>query len=234
MKKLPIGIQTFSELIEDQHYYVDKTPLIAELAATGKYYFLARPRRFGKSLLISTLKSAFSGEQALFNGLYLQNHWDWSVRYPVIHISFGRGVITSDAVLGQGFRAMLDEVAERYAIVLLQQDLANRFAELIQRLRQTYQQKVVVLVDEYDKPILDNIENPELAIAIREGLRNIYSVIKDCDPHIKFAFLTGVSKFSKVSLFCGLNNLRDISLNPRYASLCGYTDKEIKAVFMGI
>jgi hypothetical protein len=128
---------------------------------------------------------------------------------------------------------MLDEVAERYAIVLLQQDLASRFAELIQRLHQTYQQKVVVLVDEYDKPILDNIENPELAIAIREGLRNIYSVIKDCDPHIKFAFLTGVSKFSKVSLFSGLNNLRDISLNPRYATLCGYTDKEIKAVFNG-
>ena len=233
MKKLPIGIQTFSELIEDQHYYVDKTPLIAELAATGKYYFLARPRRFGKSLLISTLKSAFSGEQALFDGLYLQDHWDWLVRYPVIHISFGRGIVTSDVVLGQRFRAMLDEVAESYAIVLLQQDLANRFAELIQRLHQTNQQKVVVLVDEYDKPILDNIENPELAIAIREGLRNIYSVIKDSDPHIKFAFLTGVSKFSKVSLFSGLNNLRDISLNPRYASLCGYTDKEIKAVFNG-
>ena len=103
------------------------------------------------------------------------------MRYPVIHISFGRGIVTSGAVLGQRFRAMLDEVAERYAIVLLQQDLANRFAELIQRLHQTYQQKVVVLVDEYEKPILDNIENPEQAIAVREGLRNIYSVIKDCD-----------------------------------------------------
>lgn len=119
MKKLPIGSQTFSELIEDQHYFFDKTPFIAELAATGKYYFLAHPRRFGKSLLISTLKSAFSGEQALFNGLYLQDHWDWLVRYPVIHISFGRGVVTSDAVLGQRLRAMLDEVAERYALVLL-------------------------------------------------------------------------------------------------------------------
>jgi hypothetical protein len=201
------------------------------LVATGKYYFLARPRRFGKSLLISTLKSAFSGEQALFNGLYLQDHWDWSVRYPVIDISFGRGIVTSVAVLEQRFQAMLDEVAERYAVVLLQQDLANRFAELIQRLHQTYQQKVVVLVDEYDKPILDNIEKTEQAIAIREGLRNIYSVIKDCDPHIKFAFLTGVSKFSKVSLFSGLNNLEDITLNPIFSSICGYTEQEIRCVF---
>ncbi len=116
MKKLPIGIQTFSELIEDQHYYVDKTPLIAELVETGKYYFLARPRRFGKSLLISTLKSAFNGEQALFNGLYLQDHWDWSVRYPVIHISFGRGVVDSIESLNQIFRAMLDETAKHYGI----------------------------------------------------------------------------------------------------------------------
>jgi hypothetical protein len=233
MKKLPIGIQTFSELIEDQHYYVDKTPLIAELVATGKYYFLARPRRFGKSLLVSTLKSAFSGEQALFNGLYLQDHWDWSVQYPVIHISFGRGVVGSVDTLEQIFRAILDETAHYYGTVLEQQHVANRFSELIQKLRSKLGQRVVVLVDEYDKPILDNIEKNDLAIEIREGLRNIYSVIKDSDAHIKFALLTGVSKFSKVSLFSGLNNLKDISLDSRYATLCGYTLAEIKAVFNG-
>ncbi|SJM95505.1 conserved hypothetical protein [Crenothrix polyspora] len=231
MKKLPIGIQTFSELIKDQHYYVDKTPLIAELVATGKYYFFARPRRFGKSLLISTLKSAFSGEQALFNGLYLQDHWDWSVHYPVIHISFGRGVVDSVESLNQIFQAILDETADHYGIALKQQHLANRFSELIQSLHTKFGQPVVVLVDEYDKPILDNIDKDVLAIEIREGLRNIYSVIKDSDAHIKFSLLTGVSKFSKVSLFSGLNNLKDISLDSRYATLCGYTQAEIKAVF---
>jgi len=233
MKKLPIGIQTFSELIEDQYYYVDKTPLISELVETGKYYFLARPRRFGKSLLISTLRSAFNGEQALFSGLYLQDHWDWSVRYPVIHISFGRGVVDNIESLNPIFCAMLDETAKHYGIELKQQHLANRFSELIQNLRANFEKPVVVLVDEYNKPILDNIENPCLAIEIREGLRNIYSVIKDSDAYIKFALLTGVSKFSKVSLFSGLNNLKDISLDSRYATLCGYTLAEIKAVFNG-
>ena len=233
MKKLPIGIQTFSELITGGYYYVDKTPLIAELADTGKYYFLARPRRFGKSLLVSTLKAAFAGEQALFEGLYLHDHWDWSVRYPVIHISFGRGVVSGVESLNHIFRAMLDESAQHYGVELKQQYLTNRFSELIQKLQAKFKQSVVVLVDEYDKPILDNIEKNDLAIEIREGLRNIYSVIKDSDAYIKFALLTGVSKFSKVSLFSGLNNLKDITLDSRYAALCGYTNREIKAVFDG-
>ena len=234
MKKLPIGIQTFSELVTDNYYYVDKTELIADLAETGKYYFLARPRRFGKSLLVSTLKSAFSGERALFDGLYLQDHWDWSICYPVIHISFGRGVVMSVDELNQLFQAMLDETADYYKLVLQQSQLANRFAELIHALYKSTGLAVVVLVDEYDKPILDNIDTPEPALAIREGLKNIYSVIKDSDAFIKFALLTGVSKFSKFSkfsLFSGLNNLKDISLDSRYATLCGYTLAEIKTVF---
>jgi len=231
MKKLPIGIQTFSELIEGNYYYVDKTALIAELIDSGKYYFLARPRRFGKSLLVSTLKSLFAGEKALFDGLFLQNHWDWSVKYPVIHISFGGGVVNSAAMLDERFRAILDETAEFYRVDLHHDDLANRFAELIKKLADQFQQRVVVLVDEYDKPILDNIEHSARAVAIREGLRNIYSVIKDRDAFIKFALLTGVSRFSKVSLFSGLNNLRDISLDGRYATLCGYTLAEIQSVF---
>ncbi|WP_031435340.1 ATP-binding protein [Methylomarinum vadi] len=231
MKKLPIGIQTFSELIDGNYYYVDKTPLIAELIASGKYYFLARPRRFGKSLLVSTLKSVFAGEKALFDRLYLQDQWDWSVSYPVIHISFGGGVVSSAAMLDERFRAILDETAELYRVELQHDDLANRFSELIKRLADRFQQRVVVLVDEYDKPILDNIEHAERAVSIREGLRNIYSVIKDRDAYLKFALLTGVSKFSKVSLFSGLNNLQDISLDCRYAALCGYTLAEIKSVF---
>ena len=155
------------------------------------------------------------------------------MRYPVIHISFGRGVVGSIESLNQIFRAMLDETAKHYGIALEQQHLANRFAELIQNLRAMFEEPVVILVDEYDKPILDNIEKADLAIEIREGLRNIYSVIKDSDAYIKFALLTGVSKFSKVSLFSGLNNLKDISLDSRYATLCGYTLAEIKAVFNG-
>lgn len=231
MKKLPIGIQTFSELIEGNYYYVDKTALIAELIDSGKYYFLARPRRFGKSLLVSTLKSLFLGEKAFFDGLFLQNRWDWSVTYPVIHISFGGGIVSSAAMLDDRFRAILDEAAEHYGVDLHHDDLANRFAELIKKLADQFQQRVVVLVDEYDKPILDNIEYPERAVAIREGLGNLYSVIKDRDAYIKFALLTGVSKFSKVSLFSGLNNLQDISLDGRYATLCGYTLAEIQSVF---
>lgn len=155
------------------------------------------------------------------------------MRYPVIHISFGRGVVNSIESLEQIFRAMLDETAKHYGIGLEQQHLANRFSELIQNLRAKFKEPVVILVDEYDKPILDNIEKVDLAIEIREGLRNIYSVIKDSDACVKFALLTGVSKFSKVSLFSGLNNLKDISLDSRYATLCGYTLAEIKSVFNG-
>jgi CO dehydrogenase/acetyl-CoA synthase epsilon subunit len=231
MKKLPIGIQTFADLITGNYYYVDKTPLIAQLVETGKYYFLSRPRRFGKSLLVSTLKSAFAGEQELFDGLYLEKNWNWSIVYPVINISFGRGIIASRTELDQITFTMFDEIAARYELVLIQQNLANRFVELIQKLHSKFQQPVVVLVDEYDKPILDNIEKTEIALEIREGLKNIYSVIKDSDAYIKFALLTGVSKFSKVSLFSGLNNLKDISLDKRYATLCGYTLPEIQTVF---
>ncbi|PKM35511.1 MAG: hypothetical protein CVV06_15920 [Gammaproteobacteria bacterium HGW-Gammaproteobacteria-10] len=231
MKKLPIGIQTFSEIRQEGYCYVDKTPLIQQLAETGKYYFLARPRRFGKSLLVSTLHAAFAGRQALFKGLYLEAHWDWRAVYPVIAMGFGRGIIESREVLDERINAQLQECANLYDVVLTHRDLANRFAELIVRLNEKFSQRVVVLIDEYDKPILDNIDRPDLASQIRDGLKNFYSVIKDSDAHVKFALLTGVSKFSKVSLFSGLNNLKDITLDPRYATLCGYTENEILDVF---
>ncbi|NOQ37211.1 MAG: AAA family ATPase [Methylococcaceae bacterium] len=232
MKKFPIGIQTFSELINENYYYIDKTPLISQLVEKGKYYFLSRPRRFGKSMLVSTLSSVFKGEQALFKDLYLEKNWDWSQQYPVIDLSFGRGVASSVEILNETFAAILNEIAENYDITLNQQSHSNnRFAELIHSLHKSTGQKVVVLVDEYDKPILDNIDKPEQALAMREALKNIYSVIKDSDKYIKFALLTGVSKFSKVGLFSGLNNLQDITLDSRYATLCGYTEAEIKHTF---
>jgi hypothetical protein len=231
MKKLPIGIQTFQKIITGSYCYVDKTPLIHQLVEKGEYYFLSRPRRFGKSLLISTLKSAFLGQKELFKGLSLENNWDWAVQYPVIHISFGGGVIINREILDKSIHAIIKENARNYNIDITEDTLHFQFRELIQKLHHKFQQKVVILVDEYDKPILDNITKTELAIEIREGLKNIYSVIKDSDEYIKFAFLTGVSKFSKVSLFSGLNNLTDLTLDKQYATICGYTETDIKTVF---
>ena len=231
MKNLPIGLQTFSKLIAENCYYVDKTLLIAKLVESGHYYFLSRPRRFGKSLLISTLKSAFAGQEDLFKGLYLAEHWDWSKHYPVIHISFAGGVVDSVETLKENFKALIYEIARQNDVELKQQSTNNLFFELINALFEKTGESVVVLIDEYDKPILDNIDKPELAVLLRDELKNIYSVIKYSDAYLKFVLLTGVSKFSKVSLFSGLNNIEDISLNPDYATLCGYTEKEIKQVF---
>lgn len=230
-KKLPIGIQTFSEIISEDYCYVDKTEIISSLVSTTKYCFLSRPRRFGKSLLVSTLKSAFAGEESLFKGLYLEKNWDWSKQYPVISISFGRGIIQSREELDRRIIVRLDEVASAYSVILRNKDVSDRFFELIHGLYQQHNLPVVILIDEYDKPILDNIIDTDTATAIREGLKNFYSVIKDSDEYIKFAFLTGVSKFSKVNLFSGLNNLKDISLSPSTATLCGYTQSEIQDTF---
>jgi len=231
LKKLPIGLQTFSKLREDNYYYVDKTPLIAKLANEGEYYFLSRPRRFGKSLLLSTLKSAFAGEEELFKGLYLENNWNWSKKHPVIQLSFAGGVVHSLEALSENFHFALNENAYHYNITLSNTTLNNALAELILALYRQTGQAVVVLIDEYDKPILDNIDDSEMATLMREELKNIYSVLKQNDAYLKFVMLTGVSKFSKISLFSGLNNLRDISLNSDYATLCGYTEQEIKQVF---
>jgi len=230
-KKLPIGIQTFEKIIDGNCYYVDKTRYIHTLASQGDYYFLSRPRRFGKSLLLSTITAAFQGKQTLFSGLFLENNWDWETVHPVIHISFGAGVMRCIDDLCIRFTAILNFHAKKYKVAFQYDDLRERFAELIEKLHTRYRQKVVVLVDEYDKPILDSIENPPLAVQIREELKNYYSVIKDSDPYIEFVFITGVSKFSKVSLFSGLNNLKDITLNKEYSAICGYTQAELETVF---
>ncbi|MDL1963249.1 MAG: AAA family ATPase [Deltaproteobacteria bacterium] len=213
VKRLPIGIQTFSKIREGGYCYVDKTNLIYQLAhSSGEYYFLSRPRSFGKFLLVSTLKAAFSGQKELFMGLYLEKNWDWDIEYPVIDISFGGGVFENREILDKTIHSILKRHALSNSIELTE----DKFKELIQQLNSKYNQRVVILVDEYDKPILDNIEKSDIAIEIREGLKNFYSVIKDSDAYTKFAFLTGVSKFIKVSLFSGLNNLKNITLEKRY------------------
>jgi len=230
--KLPIGIQTFREIREEACYYADKTGFALRLIEQGKYYFLSRPRRFGKSLFIDTLAELFAGNEALFQGLYAQDHWDWSTRYPVIRFSFGGGVVRDPAQLDEKIREQLDVNQAKLGVDCRRTSIDGWFAELIREAHAATGQRVVVLVDEYDKPILDNLGRPEVAQAIRDGLRDLYSVIKDSDAHIRFAFLTGVSKFSKVSLFSGLNNLNDITVDAEYSAICGYTENDLDTVFV--
>ncbi|MDX8394559.1 MAG: AAA family ATPase, partial [Mariprofundales bacterium] len=198
-KKLPIGIQTFSEIIDKNYCYVDKTALIYKLVMGGKYHFLSRPRRFGKSLLVSTLKSLFAGEQDLFAGLAIADKWDWSRQHPVIHISFGAGMMDSRERLEARLRYLLRSHEEQYELsARKEEDIPGRFTDLIIGLRAKFNQQVVLLIDEYDKPILDNIvsDRDDVAIAVRDTLKGFYAVIKDSDAYLRFVFLTGVSKFS--------------------------------------
>ncbi|MCX7746113.1 MAG: AAA family ATPase, partial [Clostridia bacterium] len=179
MKKLPIGIQSFEEIRTDNYYYVDKTAFIHKLVNEGKYYFLSRPRRFGKSLFLDTLKQAFLGREELFKGLYLEHHWDWKVTYPVVHIDFGGGVAENVEVLKRWIITQLKRNEDNLQISGTErEDYRTFLEELILSAHKAYNQKVVVLIDEYDKPILDRLDNKEEAIKIREVLKNLYSVIK--------------------------------------------------------
>jgi len=231
-KKLPIGIQTFRKMREDDYYYVDKTALALRLIEEGSHFFLSRPRRFGKSLFLDMLGELFAGSKALFQGLYAHDHWDWSTVYPVIRISFGGGVLHDPSSLASRIGEILDENEQRLGFTPPPSaTVPGRFSSLIRSAHAATGQRVVVLIDEYDKPILDNITQPDMARQMRDGLRNFYSVIKDSDAHIRFAFLTGVSKFSKVSLFSGLNNLNDITVDAPYSAICGYTEADVDTVF---
>lgn len=230
-KKLPLGIQTFAKLREDDCYYIDKTGFALQLIQSGTHYFLSRPRRFGKSLFLDTLAELFAGNEPLFRGLCVHDRWDWAKRYPIIRFSFGGGVVQNPEDLERKIREQLHINQAALGLSCTEPGIEGCFAELIRQAHAATAQRVVVLVDEYDKPILDNLTRPDTARIVRDGLRNLYSVIKDSDAHIRFAFLTGVSKFSKVSLFSGLNNLRDITVSRDYSALCGYTDADLDAVF---
>ena len=229
--KLPVGVQTFRKIREGGYYYVDKTAHVWRLIDEGQSYFLSRPRRFGKSLLLDTIKELFEGSEALFRGLAVHERWDWRERHPVVRLSFGRGEYTSADYVHATVMAQLGD-AERKAGV--ETDVAtapDRFARLLETWHERTGKRVVVLVDEYDKPILDALGTPEVARASRDYLRGLYSTIKDSDAHVRFTLLTGVSKFSKVSLFSGLNNLEDITLFPPYATVCGYTESDLDTLF---
>ena len=230
-RKLPIGMQTFRKIREGRCYYVDKTAYIRQLLDKGEHYFLSRPRRFGKSLFLDTCKELFEGNEPLFEGLAIHDRWDWSVRHPVLRLSFGSGHFREPGYLHEEVMDQLRILEEESEVVAHHDAAPARFRHLIRALHRRTGRPVAILVDEYDKPILDALDAPEVARANRDFLRGLYAVVKDCDAHIRFSFITGVSKFSKVSLFSGLNNLKDITLNPRYSAICGYTEMDLDTVF---
>ena len=231
-RRLPIGIQTFREVREDGCYYVDKTRHVERLLAGDKHYFLSRPRRFGKSLFLDTLKELFEGSEELFRGLAIHGKWDWSVRHPVIRLSFGSGHFGAVGDLQAEVADRLREMEDAAGVAgPPAATVAGRLRRLIRALRESTGRRVAVLVDEYDKPILDVLEDRELARANRDYLRGLYSVVKDSDADVRFSFFTGVSKFSKVNLFSGLNNLTDLTLDPTYSTICGYTEADLDEVF---
>ena len=230
--ELPIGNASFRSMRKWDFYYVDKTRYVHSLARRPGYYFLSRPRRFGKSLLVSTLKELFEGNEKLFRGLYIHDRWDWEAKHPVVRLSFD-GKYSAPGELESSIFKQLATLEEDAGIKPLPEARTgpDRLQYLIHRLYRTTGQTVVVLVDEYDKPILETLENRQQAEANRDYLRGFYGSIKGCVDYIRFVFVTGISMYSKVSLFSNLNNLNDISLLPRYATICGYTDEDLKTVF---
>ena len=228
MTKFPIGIQNFQGLREDGYVYVDKTAFVYELATTGKYYFLSRPRRFGKSLLLSTIEAYYQGKKELFKGLALEQlEKDWKV-YPVFHFDLNTGRYTEPEALTSTLEYQFYLWEKEFGPSKEGLSLSDHFRDLIQRAYEKTGQKVVILVDEYDKPLLQAIGDKTLQDNYRSMLKSVYGVAKTMDSYIHMAFFTGVTKFSKVSVFSDLNNLEDISLDARFTSVCGITEQEIR------
>ncbi len=232
MQKLPIGISVLKQIREDNYIYIDKTEYAYNLIDQYKYTFLSRPRRFGKSLFLDTLQNIFEGNKKYFKGLYIYNKWDWEDKYPVIKISFS-GDLRTPKGLKRNILRVLKHNQKRLGVECDNIDEYDTcFVDLVQKSYEKYQKGVVILIDEYDKAILDNLDQIEIATENREVLKALYGIIKDNGEYIKFVFITGVSKFSKASIFSGLNNLEDITLTPNFGEICGYTHKNIKNEFL--
>lgn len=232
MKNLPIGIQVFGDLIRENYLYVDKTKNIHDLFAKGgKYYFLSRPRRFGKSLLLSTLKEIFSGNKELFKGLWIYDKIKW-IKHPVIHMDLSKISSKTPEMLEKALDTQVEEIAEDYG-VQLNHDLflKEKFSQLLKKMSQ--KEKVVLLIDEYDKPIIQYMEDgkSDKAKEIRDVLKSFFGLIKGASSHLRFVFITGVSKFSKVSIFSDLNHLTDITVDQNFSTLLGYTEDELYLYF---
>ena len=232
--KYPIGIQDFETLRKDGYLYIDKTAFIYRMVHTGRYYFLSRPRRFGKSLLLSTIEAYFQGKRNLFSGLAidsLENEW---TDYPVLRLDLNTGIYSSPESLILRLERTLDQWEEKYGGDPKVKEFYLRFERIVQVASEQCGRRVVILVDEYDKPLIQNFGNEQLQEELRGILRAFYSVLKTQDRYIKFALLTGFSKFGKLSVFSDLNNLEDISLNNDWATLCGITQEEIRSQLMPV
>ena len=231
LQKYPIGHQDFEKIITEDFVYVDKTKFVHQLATRGGYYFLSRPRRFGKSLFVSTLDYLFRGHSELFKDLYIADKWKFE-EYPVIKISFST-LSYEHGNLATALSEELENIATQNNLKLTNSKIKDVFEEIIFKLHEKHQKKVVVLIDEYDKPLIDYLdpENLHLAQKNRGILKSFYSILKDADPHLKLVFITGISKFSQVSIFSDLNNLYDISLDQEYNSICGINQNELEENF---
>ena len=228
LKRCPVGIQTFSEIRKGDYLYVDKTDLVHRITHTYKYVFLSRPRRFGKSLLTSTLHSYFEGRKELFQGLAVEGlETEWT-QHPVLHFDMSLGKHLDKEALERYLGSLLGPYEKEYSIDTPTVDLNTRLAELIRTANKRTGRQVVVLIDEYDAPLLDVVHEDENLPALRHVMRNFYSPLKACDPYLRFVFLTGITKFSQMSIFSELNNLSNISMNPEYAALCGITQEELE------
>lgn len=231
MQVLLLGIQSFNELRERDNLYVDKTQAINKLLRSGKYFFLSRPRRFGKSLLLSTIKAIYQGRKDLFDGLWIMDHWNWEKVHPVVHIGFS-SIGYKEIGLEKAICRRLHYQAKALKIQLKEEGSSALFFELLEKASVKYG-KVVLLIDEYDKPLIDYLDETEIAQAKahQKILKTFYSIIKDSDDYLEFLLITGVSKFSKVSIFSELNNLTDLSLDERFLDLVGMTQQEVETNF---
>jgi hypothetical protein len=230
IQKYPVGIQDFGKIRTENFLYVDKTEFVHKMSDIGGYYFLSRPRRFGKSLFISTLECLFLAKKELFKGLYIEDKWNWEQTYPIIRISFSN-IGHKEKGLYRAIDEYLDKMARGYGITFEDNSISGKFNELIEKLSAS-RGKVVFLIEEYDKPIIDYLgDSTEKAIENRDILKAFYSVLKDADPHLKLVFITGVSKFSRVSIFSDLNNLQDLTTNKFFSGCCGITQHELEVYF---
>lgn len=230
IKKYPVGIQTFSKLREGNYFYVDKTALMYELVDSTQYVFLSRPRRFGKSLLLSTLEDYFKGKQRLFEGLAiaeLEKSWD---SYPVFRFDLSSENFTDLQRLTDHIAWYLNCIEKEYSL-RSEGSISNRFKQLIKQAYERYGKQIVILIDEYDKPMLDCLHDYDLHEQLKAELRGFYASIKSCDRYIRFAMLTGITRFGKVSIFSGLNNLKDISMLQKYNAICGISETEFRNDF---
>jgi hypothetical protein len=231
MDNLPLSIQSFGKLRTNNYIYVDKTKDILNLISSETSYFLSRPRRFGKSLLLSTIENVFLGNKELFKDTYIYDKWDWDEVFPVVRIDFGVRSHRSAEKLKRSLNTFLKEIAKENNFELCYEDYDDKFGELIKKLHDRHGKKVVVLVDEYDKPILDNISKSDVLDDMKEILHDFYQVLKSQDDYLRFVFLTGVSKFVGTSIFSGLNSPKDITLSKNFSTICGYTQDELESYF---